>query len=366
MGSSPPRAARRLAQNDPKDLEHLERVVILRNVNVARLKPPEEHLHTDNSFLGEMVGPSPEMQRVFAMVRLIASSSVSALISGESGTGKEIVARTIHRLSDRRCGPFLAINCAALPETLIESELFGHEKGSFTGATERRPGCFELAHGGTLMLDEIAEMSNASQAKLLRVLEDHRVKRLGAKNEIHVDVRVLAATNKTPEAAIRRGELREDLYYRLNVFGIELPPLRYRKEDLPQLVATSLHALNSKHGCCVTGLDPAALEELQKYSWPGNVRELRNVLERAVIVAGKGMITSEHLSCGWRRPINGAVDGTPGDEEDRNYIRVRIGTTVAEAERQLMLKTLEHTGYNKARAARMLGMSLKTLYNKLK
>jgi DNA-binding NtrC family response regulator len=352
---------------DPEVLRALlERAAALQSVSLEKTRLERRLAY--NGILGDMVGGSQEMQRVFALVQQVAPTSVSALITGESGTGKEVVANTIHKLSTRRDGPFIAVNCAALPETLMESELFGHEKGSFTGAVERRPGCFELAHGGTLLLDEIGEMPVLTQAKLLRVLEDHKVRRLGGKTEIQVDVRVLAATNKNPETAIRRGELREDLYYRLNVFHISLPPLRDRKDDLPLLAAAVLESLNKKHGCRVTGLDSSALDEMQRYSWPGNVRELRNVLERAVIIAGQGMITPQHLSWGSRPApeTNGNGAHPPEVEQDGNSIRVPVGTTVAEAEHQLVLKTLEHTGYNKARAAKMLGMSLKTLYNKLK
>jgi transcriptional regulator with PAS, ATPase and Fis domain len=310
--------------------------------------------------LGEMVGCSPAMQRVFTIIQQIAPTSASALITGESGTGKEIVAQTIHQLSPRRDGPFIAINCAALPESLMESELFGYEKGAFTGAAERRPGRFEVADGGTLFLDEVAEMHPSAQAKLLRVLEDQRVRRLSARNEIKVDVRVLAATNKVPEDAIRSGHLRADLYYRLNVFEIQLPPVRDRKQDLPLLAMTWLELLNRKHGCSVSGIEPEVMDEFQQHDWPGNVRELRNVLERAVIVAGKGMIAPCHLSSVMRKLDVGEPSVPAG-----NCVMIPIGTTVAAAERQLILRTLEHTRDNKTLAASMLGISRKTLYNKL-
>src|SRR5437762_6694389 len=201
----------------------------------------------DTGSLGSLVGPSKKMQEIFRLIELVAPSTASVLITGASGTGKELVARTIHELSPRRPKPFIAINCAAIPETLIESEIFGHEKGAFTGALERRTGCFELAEGGTLLLDEIGEMPIATQAKLLRVLEDRKLRRLGSKVETSVDVRVLAATNKVPEDAVARGELRNDLYYRLNVCNIHMPPLREHKEDLPELTQTLLHQLNQRH-----------------------------------------------------------------------------------------------------------------------
>src|SRR5205807_3933931 len=231
----------------------------------------------------------------FALLQQAGPSKACVLITGESGTGKELVARTVHALSPRRQGPFVAINCAALPESLIESELFGHEKGSFTGASERRAGCFEVAQHGTLLLDEIGEMPMPTQAKLLRILEDSRVRRLGGKTEFEVDVRLVAATNKIPEEAVRGGHLREDLFYRLNVFHIHLPPLRDRKEDIPPISQALISDLNRKHDCKVSDISPAAMEAFQRHPWPGNVRELRNALERAVILAGEGTIEMKHL-----------------------------------------------------------------------
>src|SRR6266581_1631734 len=238
----------------------------------------------DAGSLGTLVGPSKKMQEIFHLIEMVAPSTASVLITGASGTGKELVARTVHDLSPRRNKPFLPINCAAIPETLIESEIFGHEKGAFTGALERRTGCFELAEGGTLLLDEIGEMPIATQAKLLRVLEDHKLRRLGSKVETPVDVRVLAATNKVPEDAVEKGEIRSDLYYRLNVFNIHMPPLRDHKEDIPELVQRLLSEMNTKHSRKVSAVSEAVLNLFNAYSWPGNVREMRNTLERAVIV----------------------------------------------------------------------------------
>jgi DNA-binding NtrC family response regulator len=316
--------------------------------------------------LGELVGASPRMQEIFALLQQAGPSKACVLITGESGVGKELVARALHRLSARRQGPFIAINCAALPETLIESELFGHEKGSFTGALERRAGCFEAAQGGTLLLDEIGEMPLITQAKLLRILEDSKVRRLGGKAEFEVDVRVLAATNKVPEEAVRGGHLREDLYYRLNVFHVHLPPLRQRKEDLDALAAALIGDLNRKHECRVTEVSPEAAEALHRHDWPGNVRELRNVLERAVILAGEGAIGTKHLPAFLR----GAPGQPPPAEHpsagDRDSVVFHVGATVEEAEKGLILRTLEHTRNNKTRAAEILGISLKTLHNKLK
>src|SRR5499433_2321873 len=314
----------------------------------------------DAGSLGSLVGPSKKMQEIFRLIEMVAPSTASVLITGASCTGKELVARTIHELSPRRGRPFVAINCAAIPETLIESEIFGHEKGAFTGALERRTGCFELAEGGTLLLDEIGEMPIATQAKLLRVLEDRKLRRLGSKVETTVDVRVLAATNKVPEEAVARGELRNDLYYRLNVFNIHMPPLREHKEDLPELVQTLLADMSQKHGRKVATISDAVLHIFQNYSWPGNVRELRNTLERAVIVCDGSVVETKHLPPGFGQ---GTVRSAAGDPD---AVRLGVGTTVEEAERLLILKTLEATSNNKTRAAEILGISLKTLHNKLK
>jgi DNA-binding NtrC family response regulator len=314
----------------------------------------------DAGSLGTLIGPSKKMQEIFRLIELVAPSTASVLITGASGTGKELVARTVHELSPRRSKPFIAINCAAIPETLIESEIFGHEKGAFTGALERRTGCFELAEGGTLLLDEIGEMPVATQAKLLRVLEDRKLRRLGSKVETTVDVRVLAATNKVPEDAVARGELRNDLYYRLNVFNIHMPPLREHKEDIPDLVHSLLADVNTKHGRSVATLSEAVLNLFRNYSWPGNVRELRNTLERAVIVCEGSVIETKHLPPGFgHTTIRTTV-------EDPDAVRLGVGTTVGEAEKLLILKTLEATNNNKTRAAEILGISLKTLHNKLK
>ena len=314
----------------------------------------------DTGSLGSLVGPSKKMQEIFRLTEMVAPSTASVLITGASGTGKELVARTIHELSPRRPKPFVAINCAAIPETLIESEIFGHEKGAFTGALERRTGCFELAEGGTLLLDEIGEMPIATQAKLLRVLEDRKLRRLGSKVETTVDVRVLAATNKVPDEAVARGELRNDLYYRLNVFNIHMPPLREHREDIPDLVQALLGEMSAKHSRRVATVSEAVLNAFRNYGWPGNVRELRNTLERAVIVCEGPVIETKHLPPGFGHALTRtAVD-------DTDSIRVGVGTTVGEAERLLILKTLESTNNNKTRAAEILGISLKTLHNKLK
>ena len=319
----------------------------------------------DTGVLGPLVGASKKMLEIYSLVEMVAPSSASVLITGESGTGKELVARTIHTLSPRRNKPFVAINCSAIPETLIESEIFGHEKGAFTGALERRAGCFELAEEGTLLLDEIGEMPIATQAKLLRVLEDRKLRRLGSKSETEVDVRVLAATNKVPEQAVADGHLRNDLYYRLNVFNIPMPPLREHKDDIPQLTESLLADMNAKHGRSVKAVADDVLTKFMAYSWPGNVREMRNTLERAVIVCGGTMIEASHLppNFGLGLPAMGSAAAAAGDA---NMVRLGVGTTVGEGERQLIMKTLESTHNNKTRAAEILGISLKTLHNKLK
>jgi DNA-binding NtrC family response regulator len=313
----------------------------------------------DAGKLGVLVGSSGAMQDVMRQVEMAAPSTASVLITGETGSGKEMVARSIHMLSPRSERPFVAINCSAIPESLMESEIFGHEKGAFTGAAERRIGCFELAHGGTLLLDEIGEMPPQTQAKLLRVLEDHKVRRLGSKVETPVDVRVLAATNKNPEQAVADGKLRQDLYFRLNVFHIHLPPLREHKADLARLIDHLLADISEKHGKKVSGVGADVMELFKSYPWPGNVRELRNVLERSAIASDRGTIHRQHLPSDFGHAPAVASSGLGG-------LRFPIGTTVDDVERELILQTLAATSQNKTRAAELLGISLKTLHNKLK
>ncbi|MFY9690872.1 MAG: sigma-54 dependent transcriptional regulator [Candidatus Acidiferrales bacterium] len=313
----------------------------------------------DAGKLGALVGASGAMQDVMRQVEMAAPSTASVLITGETGSGKEMVARSLHMLSPRAERPFVAINCSAIPESLMESEIFGHERGAFTGAAERRIGCFELAHGGTLLLDEIGEMPAPTQAKLLRVLEDRKVRRLGSKVETPVDVRVLAATNKNPEQAVADGHLRQDLYFRLNVFHIHLPPLREHKDDLPLLIEHLLEEVSEKHGKKVSGVGADVMELLRSYPWPGNVRELRNVLERAAIASDRGVIGRQHLPSDFGHAAATVTAGLNG-------VRFPIGTTVDDMERELILQTLAATSQNKTRAAELLGISLKTLHNKLK
>ena len=305
---------------------------------------------------GKLVGKSRSMHEVYRLIDLAAPTTAPVLISGESGTGKELVARRLHELSPRSKGPFVAVNCSAIPETLLESEIFGHEKGAFTGALERRAGCFELAHMGTLLLDEIAEMTPSTQAKFLRILQDGTVRRLGGKTELMVDVRVVASTNKDPVKAMKDGTFREDLYYRLNVVSIPLPPLRERREDVPLLIQAFIEEFNGKYERQIRSVDETVQQNLLAHAWPGNVRELRNTLERAVITCETDLIAARHLPPGF---------AAAGRGEDASAVTLPLGITVDEAEKTLILKTLASVGNNKARASEILGISLKTLHNKL-
>ena len=327
----------------------LERGAVLKEVKLLR------HQVRHLGRFGRFIGNTPAMKEVYRLMEFAAPSTAPVFIWGESGTGKELAARTIHDLSPCKGGPFVPINCAAIPETLLESEIFGHEKGAFTGATERRSGCFELADGGTIFLDEVAEMKVPTQAKFLRILEEGSFRRLGGKTEIRVDVRVVAATNKDPSQMLRDGLLREDLYYRLNVFGLHLPPLRERREDLPLLIQSFLEEFNERYGKEVVGVDTDVLSLLTEHDWAGNIRELRNALERAILVAQGKVLVSADLP----------PDFHPGHRGPAPELALQVGMTVDDAEKALITKTLERTNQNKTRAAEILGISLKTLHNKL-
>jgi DNA-binding NtrC family response regulator len=340
---------------DPQRLRMLlghvaERQGALREVASLR-RQLEEH-----GRFGQMVGNAQALRSLYRVIEQAAPTAASVLVYGESGTGKELVAKTIHELSGRSKHPFVAINCAAIPETLIENEIFGHERGAFTGAVERRAGCFELAHSGTLFLDEIAELSPAIQAKLLRVLQERTVRRLGGQKEQPVDVRLVAATNVNPAKAVEQGRLRADLYYRVNVIGVSVPPLRERTEDIPLLVQAFITEFNALNGKAVRAASPEASRLLRRHTWPGNIRELRNVIERAVILSHGDFIESEHLPTDLCGPVLPAAQAAG----------LTAGMTVDEAERKLIELTLAHTGDNKTRAAEILGVTVKTLHNKLK
>ncbi|HEX3557860.1 MAG TPA: sigma-54 dependent transcriptional regulator [Pyrinomonadaceae bacterium] len=344
----------------PIDFSKL-RLVVERAVEYAEARRENVSLRRqlrDRGAFGELVGVSEPMRQIYALIEQVAPSSASVLITGESGTGKELVARTIHNLSPRRNTSFVAINCSAIPETLMESELFGHERGAFTGAASRRMGCFELANGGTLLLDEISEMPFSLQAKLLRVLEDRKIRRLGGSHELPVDVRVLAATNRVPADSVRQGTFREDLLYRLNVITIDLPPLRRRKDDIPLLAQHLVAQLAERHARPARFLSPAAIDALQSHSWPGNVRELRNVIERAVIICSGEGIERHHLA---PYPLEQRARSRGEDT-----ITLPVGTPIEEVERRMILRTLQKTDNNKTRAAELLQISLKTLHNKLR
>src|SRR4029078_1705123 len=279
---------------DPQRLRFLLQKAVERQETLREVRQLRRQLREQGSF-GRIIGKSPRIRTVYRVIEQSAPTSASVLIAGESGTGKELIAQTIHELSPRASFPFVAINCAAIPDTLLESEIFGHEKGAFTGAHDRRTGVFELAHRGTLFLDEIAEMQPATQVKLLRVLQERTFRRLGGRQEQSVDVRVIAATNVVPAAAVRSGTRREDLYYRLNVFAIELPPLRDRREDVPLLIQRFLNEFNGINNKTVKAVDAEAMQILEQYPWPGNIRELRNVVERATILSDGDFIGVRHL-----------------------------------------------------------------------
>ena len=328
----------------------VEKADVVREVTLLRRQLDDAH------GMGPLLGVSPPMQEVYRLIEMAAQTIAPVLISGETGTGKELVARTIHQRSSRGKQPFVAVNCSAIPDTLLESELFGHEKGAFTGAVERRAGLFELADAGTIFLDEITEMSGALQAKYLRALQDGTLRRLGGKTELQVDVRVVAATNKDPLRAVQGGTFREDLYYRLNVLAFTMPPLRQRAEDIPVLVEAFVQEFSRKYQRAVAGVDEPAMRLLHQHNWPGNVRELRNTVERAVVACDTELITPRHLQLG---------PALPPLTVSADAVVLPLGSTLDWAERQLLLRTLAAANNNKTRAAEILGITPKTLHNKL-
>lgn len=309
---------------------------------------------------GYFVGVSPAMREAYALIRSIGERDVPVLITGESGTGKELAARAIHESGGRQSKPFIAVNAAAIPRDLVESEVFGHVKGAFTGATQDREGCFEMADGGTLFLDEIGEMPIELQPKLLRVLDEARFRRVGGQKEISVDIRLISATNVDPAAAVRDRLLREDLYYRLSVVTLHLPPLRERNGDIPLLASHFLDLFARKHSLRVRAIRAEAVAMLEGYPWPGNVRELRNVMERAVVVSSGEWVEPSHLPAYLQTPLRREEEGLA-----ENFAALD-GLTAAEVEKRLILQTLEATGNNKTEAARRLGLNVKTIRNKMK
>jgi len=304
---------------------------------------------------GEIIGGTRVMHDIFEVIKKVANSRATVLVQGESGTGKELVGRAIHFNSSRANAPFIKVNCAALPETLLESELFGHEKGAFTGAVTRRPGRFELAHRGTLLLDEISEIPLGLQSKLLRVLQEREFERVGGTRPIKVDVRIVATTNRNLDEEIEAKRFREDLFFRLNVIPITLPPLRERLDDVALLATHFAERYCRENNRSLKTIAPETLEVMQRYSWPGNVRELQNVIERAVVLDADETIGPEHV----------ALQAPGWGESDTDEIVDAVGTTVAEMERRLILKTLEALGGNRGRTAEMLKISVRTLRNKL-
>jgi len=300
-----------------------------------------------------IIGKSPAMKKVFETIELVAPSKANVLIYGESGTGKEMIADAIHHNSPRRDKPYIKVHCAAIPETLLESELFGHEKGAFTGAVARKRGRFELANHGTIFLDEIGELSLQMQVKLLRVIQEREFVRVGGEESIKVDVRIISATNKDLREAVKNGTFREDLYYRLNVVSIFVPPLRERKDDIPLLVHKFIEEFSKENNKQIDGITNGALQALISYDWPGNVRELRNVIESIVVLTKNKIITEEDIP---PYILN---------KEEESYIKIPVGTSLQEAEKRLIEFTLQNTGGNKTKASEILKIGRKTLHRKI-
>ncbi len=300
-----------------------------------------------------IIGTSAPMKKIFEIVEQVAATKALVLITGESGVGKELVADAIQSLSNRKDKPFIKVHCAALSETLLESELFGHEKGAFTGAISRKRGRFELAHAGTIFLDEIGEINPTVQIKILRVLQEKRFERVGGEETIEVDVRIISATNKDLLEEIRKGSFREDLYYRLNVVNIHIPPLRERKDDIPLLVSSFLKEFAQENGKLIEGIDPKARQILYHYAWPGNVRELRNCIESAVVMCKGNIITADDLP------------PTIHSDSSDNSIHILLGSTMADAEKEIIIQTLRYHNGNKSKTAETLGIGRKTLHRKL-
>ncbi len=341
----------------PVNLDKLE-MLVQRALNSRRIEKEnlelKKQLHNKYGF-ENIVGNSPKMQKVFRLIEQVAASKATVLITGESGTGKELIARAIHFSGPKKDKPFVAVHCGALAEGVLESELFGHEKGAFTGAVEKKIGRFELADGGTLFLDEVSEMSPATQVKLLRVLQEREFQRVGGTKTIKVDVRIVTATNKDLRDEVSQGRFREDLYYRLNVVGIEIPPLRERKDDIPLLVAAFIKEFSHENNKIVEGIAPEVLKAFHAYAWPGNVRELRNTLETMVVLTPHRVLQASDIPAQF---ASGAVLSARGGQ--------RVPINIHDAEKTLIEKALADTGNNKSKAADLLGMSRRTLHRKLR
>ena len=338
----------------PLDLDRLFRLVkrALENRELVLQKKELEEKLEKNTSLAHIIGNSSAIRKVFDEVKKVAPTKATVLITGESGVGKELVANAIHNFSQRRDKPFVKVHCAALAESLLESELFGHEKGAFTGAIERKRGRFELSNKGSIFLDEIGEINQNIQVKLLRVLQEKQIERVGSPEPIDVDTRVIAATNKDLEKEMKEGHFREDLYYRLNVVHIFIPPLRERKEDIPLLVDSFVKEFSNENGKEISSIEPKARNAIYNYDWPGNIRQLRNCIESAVVMTSDNILHFEDL---------------PFKEKSENeVIKIPIGSSMEKAEREIIIKTLNHENNNKKKVADILGIGRKTLYRKLK
>ncbi|GMQ79786.1 MAG: sigma-54-dependent response regulator transcription factor ZraR [Thermodesulfobacteriota bacterium] len=343
----------------PLDIDELK-ILVKKTLRHRQLEQENIYLKErlkDRYDFSNIIGQSPAMQELFEIMSLAAPSDATLLIIGESGTGKELIANAVHQNSPRRDESLIKVNCAALPDTLLESELFGHEKGAFTGALKSKKGRFHLAHKGSIFLDEIAEMAPTTQAKILRVLQEREFEPIGSQNTVKVDTRVIAATNKNLEEEIQKGRFREDLYFRINVVPLNVPPLRSRREDIPLLADFFLKKYTGKNRKLVKGFVPRAMDLLMRFEWPGNVRELENMVERAVIMTRSDMITPEEFPDTLR---------SLGHEEQSSNVDLSAGRSLKEVEREMILRTLEMTGGNRTHASRILGISRRTLQLKLK
>lgn len=339
----------------PLDLDHLNQIVknALKGRELAEQKKQLQNQLKKQQSFDSMVGKSNELNKVYNLISKVAPSKTTVLITGESGVGKEVAARTIHDLSQRKDKAFVAVNCSAFPESLIESELFGHEKGAFTGADNIQKGKFELAHGGTLFLDEIGEINLSTQVKLLRVIQERKIERIGSENTIDIDVRIIAATNRNLEEEVKNGKFRQDLYYRLNVVRIEIPPLRNRKEDIPLLLHSFLKEFNIENEKNIKGFNSKAIAALMKYSWPGNIRELKNCVESTVVLCSGEEIKLDDL------PQN------IKENTDENSISIPLGMPMSEVEKIVIQANLSANNGNKSKTADILGIGRKTLHRKL-